>query len=86
MITCARVTGSINADLTIGVECDQGRSPSRPTLVSAILESNFMARGFIVTPEEARSLGLGRIAGPRKTHPRLPKRQGHQSAIRGRRW
>lgn len=62
MIEFAELIGTINADLTVGVDV----SRCAPMLANEALCSRGMAlhgAGFIVTPETAKHLGLGRRAG-----------------------
>ena len=62
MIAFKETAGRINADLTVGADV----TGSRELLANAFLSSRgmqLMGAGFIVTPSEARHLGLGRRAG-----------------------
>ena len=62
VILFAEKTGRINADLTVGVDVGS----ALPLKASEGLSSRGMmlfGSGFIVTPEEAEDLGLGRVIG-----------------------
>ena len=54
--------GSINADLTIGADV-AGAAPLRANLELSNRGVQLFGSGFIVTPEQATALGLGRIPG-----------------------
>jgi hypothetical protein len=70
-------TGKIFADLTIGADV-AGAEPLRASEELANRGMQLFGAGFIVTPDEARNLGLGRIEGLEK-HIR-PYRNGRDIA------
>ncbi|MCG2741701.1 MAG: hypothetical protein L6300_15910 [Syntrophaceae bacterium] len=70
-------TGKIFADLTIGADV-AGAEPLRASEELANRGMQLFGAGFIVTPDEARNLGLGRIKGLEK-HIR-PYRNGRDIA------
>ena len=61
-VTLTRLRGLINADLTVGVDVTKA-VPLQANQGLSCPGVKLHGSGFIVTPQEADSLGLGRIAG-----------------------
>ena len=61
-VTLTRLRGLINADLTVGVDVTRA-VPLRANERLSCRDVSLHGSGFIVTPEEAKALGLGDIAG-----------------------
>ena len=63
--------GRINADLTVGVDVTCSRTAQGERRISFSRRETSWSDGFIVTPQEAVHLGLGKRPGIRKTHSRI---------------
>jgi hypothetical protein len=69
LIECAERIGVINSDLTVGVDFSQATSLKANDGLSS-RGMSLHGAGFIVSPQEAINLGLGK-RGPRQTYSRL---------------
>ncbi len=62
IVTFTESTGEIAADLTIGAKVSETQ-PLRANELLAYRGMQLIGSGFIITPEEARELGLGSVSG-----------------------